>query len=60
MNLITVIRKTPLVRLDSIVPANSAEVWVKYEGNNPTEYYEHDTAKGMIKESIQLCILKSE
>lgn len=36
LNLIAAIGETSLVRLGSMVPANSAEVWVKYEGNNPT------------------------
>ena len=36
MNLLSSIGNTPLIRLSSIVPKSSAELWIKYEGNIPT------------------------
>ena len=33
MNLLSSIGDTPLIRLSSIVPKSSAELWTKYEGN---------------------------
>jgi len=58
MNLAAAIGKTPLVRLSSIVPANSAEVWVKYEGNNPTGSYKDRMAYGVIRKALDRRDLK--
>ncbi len=43
------IGNTPLVRLKKIVPANSAEIWVKIEGVNPTGSYKDRMALAMVK-----------
>jgi cysteine synthase len=58
MKLIAAIGATPLVRLGSIVPANSAEVWVKYEGNNPTGSYKDRMALGVITSAMNRGNLK--
>ena len=43
------IGRTPIVRLDHLVPAGSAEVWVKLEGHNPTGSYKDRMALAMIE-----------
>lgn len=48
MSGIDAIGGTPVVRLDNLPPANSAEVWVKLEGANPTGSYKDRMALAMI------------
>src|SRR5438309_5207053 len=43
------IGKTPLVRLQKIVPSDSADVWVKLEYFNPTGSYKDRMALAMIE-----------
>ncbi len=43
------IGRTPIVRLDHLLPAGSAEVWVKLEGHNPTGSYKDRMALAMIE-----------
>jgi cysteine synthase A len=45
------IGKTPLVKLQKIVPSDSAEVWVKLEFFNPTGSYKDRMALAMIEEA---------
>src|ERR671938_1350679 len=45
------IGNTPLVRLQNVVPADSAEVWVKLEYFNPTGSYKDRMALAMIQEA---------
>jgi cysteine synthase A len=45
------IGNTPLVRLQKVVPPNSAEVWVKLEAFNPTGSYKDRMALAMIEEA---------
>ena len=49
MSGIDAIGGTPVVRLDNLPPANSAEVWVKLEGANPTGSYKDRMALAMIE-----------
>jgi cysteine synthase A len=49
MSGIDAIGGTPVVRLDNLAPANSAEVWVKLEGANPTGSYKDRMALAMIE-----------
>ena len=59
MNLLASIGHTPLIRLTNVVPKNSAEVWVKYEGNNPTGSYKDRMALGVIKKAMARGDLKA-
>ena len=43
------IGNTPVVRLKRIVPSDSAEIWVKIEGGNPTGSYKDRMALAMVK-----------
>jgi cysteine synthase len=43
------IGNTPLVRLQKIVPATSADVWIKIEGVNPTGSYKDRMALAMVR-----------
>ena len=52
-NALNAIGKTPLVRLEKIVPSNSAEVWVKLEGNNPTGSYKDRMALSVLTSAIE-------
>ena len=52
MNLLSSIGNTPLIRLSSIAPTSSAELWIKYEGNNPTGSYKDRMAYGVIKAAM--------
>ncbi len=54
MNLLDSIGNTPLIRLNNVVSKNSAEVWIKYEGNNPTGSYKDRMALGVIKKAMDL------
>ena len=59
MNLLSSIGDTPLIRLSSIVPTSSAELWIKYEGNNPTGSYKDRLAYGVIKAAMNCGDLKA-
>lgn len=50
-SILDAIGNTPLVRLQKIVPAESAEVWVKLEYFNPTGSYKDRMALAMIEEA---------
>jgi len=43
------IGNTPLVRLRRIPPSNSAEIWLKIEGVNPTGLYKDRMALAMVQ-----------
>ena len=43
------IGNTPLVRLRKIPPSNSAEIWLKIEGVNPTGSYKDRMALAMVQ-----------
>ena len=43
------IGNTPLVRLRKVVPNDSAEIWLKIEGVNPTGSYKDRMALAMIE-----------
>ena len=43
------IGRTPIIRLDHLVPEGAAEVWVKLEGHNPTGSYKDRMALAMIE-----------
>lgn len=46
------IGRTPLVRLRHVVPAHSAEVWLKLEGFNPTGSYKDRMALSVISAAL--------
>jgi len=46
------IGNTPLVRLQKVVPAEAAEVWVKLEGFNPTGSYKDRMALAVIRTAM--------
>ena len=48
-DMLTAIGNTPLVRLSHIVPAGSADVWVKLEYYNPTGSYKDRMALSMVE-----------
>jgi cysteine synthase len=52
------IGRTPLVRLRHVVPAGSADVWVKLEGMNPGGSIKDRTALGMILDAEARGILQ--
>ena len=52
-NALNAIGNTPLVRLEKIVPSNSAEVWVKLEGSNPTGSYKDRMALSVLTSAIE-------
>ncbi|WES65503.1 cysteine synthase family protein [Microbacter sp. GSS18] len=43
---------TPIVRLDAVVPAGAAEVWVKLEGANPTGSYKDRMALSLVRGAL--------
>lgn len=47
-DLLGAIGNTPLVRLDRVVPAGAAEVWLKVEGGNPTGSYKDRMAVSVL------------
>ena len=49
MNILQAIGNTSLVRLQSVVPAGSADVWVKLEWENPTGSMKDRMAKAVIE-----------
>jgi len=59
MNLLSSIGNTPLIRLSSIVPTSSAELWIKYGGNNPTGSYKDRMAYGVTKAAMNRGDLKA-
>ena len=52
-NALNAIGNTPIVRLEKIVPSNSAEVWVKLEGSNPTGSYKDRMALSVLTSAIE-------
>ena len=52
INILNTIGNTPIVKLNRIVPDNSAEVWVKLEGLNPTGSYKDRMAKSVLQNAI--------
>ena len=52
-NALNAIGNTPLVRLEKIVPSNSAEVWLKLEGGNPTGSYKDRMALSVLTSAIE-------
>ena len=44
---------TPLVKLNNIVPENSAEVWMKLESANPTGSYKDRMAVSVLSKAIE-------
>ena len=52
-NALNAIGNTPLVRLEKIVPSNSAEVWLKLEGGNPTGSYKDRMALSVLSSAIE-------
>ncbi|MFC4452959.1 cysteine synthase A [Deinococcus sonorensis] len=49
---------TPTVQLTQVVPPDSAEVWVKLEGQNPGGSIKDRTALGMVEDAEQRGLLK--
>ena len=47
------IGNTPLVKLNNIVPENSAEVWIKLEGVNPTGSYKDRVAISVLNKAME-------
>ena len=46
------IGNTPLIRLEKVVPANGVEIWVKWEGANPTGSMKDRMALSMIQGAV--------
>lgn len=59
MNQLSSIGDTPLIRLSSIVPKSTVELWIKYEGNNPTGSYKDRMGYGVIKAALNRGDLKA-
>ena len=53
MNNLSAVGNTPIVKLNKIVPDNSAEVWVKLEGLNPTGSYKDRMAASVLQNALQ-------
>tara|TARA_Y100000590_G_scaffold246461_1_gene276888 strand:- start:185 stop:526 length:342 start_codon:yes stop_codon:yes gene_type:complete len=47
------IGNTPIIKLQKIVPENSAEVWLKYEAVNPTGSYKDRMAKSVLGNALK-------
>ena len=47
------IGNTPIIKLQKIVPENSAEVWLKYEAVNPTGSYKDRMAKSVLENALK-------
>ena len=58
-DMLTAIGNTPLVRLAHIVPAGSADVWVKLEYYNPTGSYKDRMALSMVERAERRGDLKA-
>ena len=52
-DVLSVAGNTPLLKLDRIVPDDSAEVWLKLEGSNPTGSYKDRMAVSVIKKALE-------
>ena len=50
--LVSTIGNTPLVRLQRIPDSNSAEVWLKLEGSNPTGSYKDRMVLGQVNAAV--------
>ena len=50
---------TPLVKLNNIVPENSAEVWMKLESANPTGSYKDRMAVSVLGKAMERGNIKS-
>jgi cysteine synthase len=46
------IGRTPLIRLEKVVPGNGVEIWVKWEGANPTGSMKDRMALSMIQGAV--------
>ena len=57
-SLLLAIGNTPLLKLTKIVSSSSADVWIKYEGNNPTGSYKDRMALGVIRAAMDRGDLK--
>ena len=53
INALVAIGNTPLVRLEKIVPKDSAEVWLKLEGGNPTGSYKDRMALSVLTRAVE-------
>ena len=53
MNILNTIGNTPLVQLQSIVPAGSARIFVKLESHNPTGSMKDRMARAMVESAIK-------
>ena len=47
------IGNTPILKLQKIVPKNSAEVWLKFEAKNPTGSYKDRMAKSVLENVLK-------
>lgn len=47
------IGNTPILKLQKIVPINSAEVWLKFEAKNPTGSYKDRMAKSVLENALK-------
>ena len=52
-NALDLIGNTPVIKLQKIVPENSAEVWLKYEAVNPTGSYKDRMAKSVLANALK-------
>ena len=52
-NALDLIGNTPVIKLQKIVPENSAEVWLKYEAVNPTGSYKDRMAKSVLQNTLK-------
>jgi cysteine synthase A len=52
------IGQTPLIRLEKVVPPNGVEIWVKWEGANPTGSMKDRMALSMVQGAEQRGLLK--
>ena len=50
---LNLIGNTPIIKLQKIVPENSAEVWLKYEAVNPTGSYKDRMAKSVLENALK-------
>ena len=50
---LNLIGNTPIIKLQKIVPENSAEVWLKYEAVNPTGSYKDRMAKSVLQNALK-------
>ena len=50
---LNLIGNTPIIKLQKIVPENSAEVWLKYEAVSPTGSYKDRMAKSVLQNALK-------